>query len=152
MTTTGHCLCRAIAYAYDGPPNWTIYCHCESCRRATSSPVTAWISVPRASFRFTRGTPVAFASSDGVRRGFCGTCGSPLSYENDHLPDEVHIYAASLADPSAARPMRHVFAQEQLPWHEVHDTLPRYATTMQGGKAVPMRHGPARIIAAALVP
>src|SRR3989441_7337809 len=78
-TTSGHCLCRAIGFSYEGAPNWTLHCHCESCRRATSSPMATWISVPRNAFRFTAGKPTYFASSPGVRRGFCVHCGSPGS-------------------------------------------------------------------------
>lgn len=142
-TTSGHCLCRAIEFAYDGAPNWTLHCHCESCRRATSSPLTTWISVPRRAFRFTRGSPRYFQSSPGVRRAFCGDCGSPLTYENERMADEVHLYAAALADPGEVAPQRHVFVAEQLPWFEVLDDLPRYATFSRGG-AEPLRVGPKR--------
>jgi hypothetical protein len=139
----GYCLCRAVAFEYAAAPNWTLHCHCESCRRATSSPVTTWISVPRAAFRFTRGEPRYFCSSQGVRRGFCADCGSQLTYENTHIPDEVHLYAASLADPSLVIPTRHVFVNEQLPWFEVADELPRFATTSRDG-AKPVGFGPRR--------
>ena len=141
MTTTGHCLCRAIQFAFDGAPNATLHCHCESCRRATSSPMTTWISVPRAAFRWTRGAPVIFRSRADVRRGFCGACGSPLFYENDAHPDEIDLYAAALSNGSPVAPTRHVFVQEQLPWFEVDDALPRYATVSRGG-AAPVRFGP----------
>lgn len=139
----GHCLCRAIVFEYDTEPNWTLYCHCESCRRATSSPITAWISVPRRGFRFKRGTPRYFSSSAGVKRGFCSTCGSPLTYEGERIPDEIHLYAATLAEPSGVRPQRHVFVDEQLPWLETADELPRFAQTSRGG-ARPIRRGPKR--------
>ena len=51
-----------------------------------TAPMATWISVPKASFRFTAGAPQYYESSKGVRRGFCGTCGSPLTYENVKLP------------------------------------------------------------------
>ena len=88
-----------------------------------------------------KGTPRYFNSSPGVRRGFCETCGSPLAYEADRIPDEVHVYAASLSDPSSVNPSRHVFAKEQLPWFETMDALPRYATISRRG-ASPIRIGP----------
>jgi hypothetical protein len=137
----GRCLCRAVIFEYDGEPNWTLHCHCESCRRATSSPMTTWISVPRSAFRFKQGTPRHFNSSPGVARGFCGTCGSPLTYESERIPDEVHLYAASLVNPLDVKPMRHVFVEEQLPWLEIADRLPRFAKTSRGG-AQPTRYGP----------
>lgn len=137
----GRCLCQAVRFAYDGEPNWTAHCHCESCRRATSSPMTTWISVPRNTFRLTAGKPAYFNSSSTARRGFCPDCGSPLTYENTALPDEVHIYAVALSDPAAVMPDRHVFVEEQLPWFETADHLPRYHTTSQGG-AKPVRTTP----------
>jgi hypothetical protein len=100
-----------------------------------------WISVPRRAFRFTQGVPRLFISSAGVKRGFCPNCGSPLTYESERVPDEVHLYAASLADPAGVNPSRHVFVAEQLPWFEVLDQLPRYATTSRGG-ATPIQVGP----------
>jgi hypothetical protein len=103
--------------------------------------MTTWISVARAAFRFTKGSPRYYASSPGVKRGFCENCGSPLTYQAERVPDEIHLYAASLLDPANMRPTRHVFVAEQLPWFEVHDELPRYATTSRGG-AAPVRMGP----------
>ena len=138
--TTGHCLCRAIAFVYDAEPRWTLNCHCESCRRATSAPMATWICVPRAAFRYTAGAPSYYASSEGVRRGFCGKCGSPLTYENTKVPDEVHVLAGALDDPNAARPTAHVFSAEQLAWFDAADALPRYAQTRRNGP--PVRHGP----------
>jgi hypothetical protein len=103
--------------------------------------MTTWISVPCSAFRFKKGTPCYFNSSLGVTRSFCGTCGSQLTYENERIPDEVHLYAASLADPSQVSPSRHVFVEEQLPWLETADRLPRFAKTSRGG-AQPVRYGP----------
>jgi hypothetical protein len=137
----GRCLCGSIVFQYEGTPHWTVHCHCESCRRSTSSPVTTFISVPRSSFSFTKGAPRYFTSSPGVRRSFCGNCGSPLTYENERLPDEVHVYAAALSKPVDVSPSRHVFVSEQLTWFEVADQLPRYATTSRSG-APPIRVGP----------
>ena len=138
--TTGHCLCRAIAFAYDAEPRWTLNCHCESCRRATSAPMATWISIPRSAFRFTSAQPSYYASSKGVRRGFCGKCGSPLTYENEQIPDEVHVLVVALTDPGDVRPTAHVFVEDQLPWFDSADELPRYSKTRRN--AEPIRKGP----------
>jgi hypothetical protein len=140
-SASGRCLCGAIAFEFDGEPNWIVHCHCESCRRATSSPMTTWVSLPAQALRFTKGAPHYFNSSPNARRGFCQCCGSPMTYENDGLPDEVHLYAASLLPGFVVEPSRHVFVEEQLDWLEIHDDLPRYASTSQGG-AKPIRCGP----------
>ena len=68
MTRTGHCLCGAVTFVYDGPENWRGFCHCDSCRRATASPVTAYMGVSHGNWRWTGETPREYASSPGVTR------------------------------------------------------------------------------------
>jgi len=125
-TTSGRCLCGDVTYEFSGPENWRAYCHCDSCRRNTSSPVTAFFGVPRQAFRFTGKQPAVYQSSPGVRRLFCGRCGSPMAFDADRYSDEIHLYAASLEDPARYQPQCHVHCAERLPWFDVKDDLPRY--------------------------
>lgn len=129
-TQTGRCLCGSVTYAYDGPENWRGHCHCESCRRATASPVTTFMGVPTSAFRWTGAAPRTYASSPGVRRSFCGTCGTPMAFETRKLPDEIHFYAATLTDPTTFVPDAHFFHGEALAWLEIADDLPRH---LRGG-------------------
>ncbi len=125
-TTSGRCLCGDLAYEFTGDPLWVAYCHCESCRRQTSSAVATFVGLASTQFRYTHGTPAGYASSPGVTRGFCGRCGSPMSFEGNNWPGEIHIYVGTLNDPAAFVPTGHVHTAEQLPWFEIDDTLPRH--------------------------
>lgn len=125
-TKRGRCLCGAVTFEYRGEENWRAHCHCESCRRQTSSPFTTFMGVPDGAWRFTGEQPRVYVSSPGVRRLFCGTCGSPIAYDSDAFPDEIHFYAASLERPETFSPDRHVHAAEQLPWIHLDDGLPRF--------------------------
>src|SRR5258708_28451269 len=91
--------------------------------------MATWLSIPRAALRFIAALPEYYASSSGVRRGFCGKCGSPLTYQNEQIPDEGHILAGALADSAAVQPQAHVFVAERLPWFDTADKLPRYPQT-----------------------
>jgi hypothetical protein len=124
--TSGHCLCGAIQYEYDGEPTLVVHCHCESCRRQTASPVATFVIVPKAALRFTRGQPKEFASSPGVYRSFCAECGSPMYYRTERRPDVIDLNLGTMSEPGAITPQCHVHAVEQLPWFEVLDDLPRY--------------------------
>ena len=64
----GGCMCGAVRYSATAKPANSMVCHCESCRRSAASPVVAWVTFPKAEFRFTRGTPVEYESSPKVRR------------------------------------------------------------------------------------
>ena len=86
MTTTGRCLCGAIQFEFAGEAVGTGHCHCESCRRQTSSPVATFVTVHNSALRVTRGQPNEYASSPDVRRSFCGTCGSPIAYRSERHP------------------------------------------------------------------
>lgn len=124
--TRGRCLCGEVTYEFRGPENWRAHCHCESCRRNTSSPFTTFFGVPRDAFRFTGATPKVFHSSPGVRRLFCANCGSPMAYDADKFPGEIHLYAASLEDSAGFRPQAHVHWAEKVPWVELADDLPKH--------------------------
>ena len=128
-TLEGGCLCGAVRYRIDAPPLWTGYCHCTSCRRSTGAPVTMFVGAREDSVAFTAGKRTQFASSPGVQRGFCAACGTPLTYESDRFPGEVHFYVSTFDDPQDLRPTFHVFYEERLRWLEIADALPRHATT-----------------------
>jgi hypothetical protein len=139
--TTGRCLCGAVTYEFDGAPMWVIHCHCDSCRRHTSSAVATFLCVRRQALRFAGAAPSVYQSSPGVRRSFCSHCGSPIAYEADRIPDEVHLYHGTLSDPAALPATGHVHVEEQLPWFEIADEAPRWHRKASGG-AAPIRHGP----------
>ena len=122
---SGRCLCRATAWCATAEPIWQSHCHCELCRRAVSSGVAPFVAVPREGFAWTGREPASYASSVGVTRCFCATCGSPLCYESETRPDEVHLYAATLDDPERVAPTRHDFWDERVPWLTFGDGLPR---------------------------
>ena len=64
-----------------------------------------------------------YASSPGVRRHFCARCGTPMAFEGENWADELHFYAASLADPTAFQPTAHANWNEHLPWVKLADGL-----------------------------
>jgi hypothetical protein len=136
--TTGRCLCGDIRFEYRGAPIRTSHCHCESCRRHTSSPFTTFIIIDKGSFRYTQGKPVVYDSTPGVvERTHCGRCGSPISYERK---DEFALYACTLDDPTQVKPTYHTLIGEQLPWIEILDDLPRYEYGSNG--TTPVSYGP----------
>lgn len=122
---SGRCLCGAVSYEFDGPPNWQAHCHCESCRRATSSPFTSFFAVDHARLRFTGIAPATYVSSPGVARSFCPRCGSPVAYQSPARAHELDLYALTLDDPSRFAATVHVHFNERLPWLHLADGLPR---------------------------
>jgi hypothetical protein len=125
--TTGHCLCGRVRYRARGQPKFRCYCHCESCRRATGAPVTAYAGYLLENFRFEGEPPSRYASSPHVTRTFCGHCGTPLTFESAEWPGEIHLLVGSADNPAAGHlaPERHVFENERISWVRFGDGLPR---------------------------
>lgn len=136
----GRCLCGNLRFELKGKPLWVAHCHCESCRRNTGSAVATFVGYNKEQLAYTRGQRKFYASSPGVQRGFCGDCGTPMTYEADRCPDEVHLYVSTLDNPGAYRPQAHVFFAERIPWMDLEDDLPRYEGLVPG--AEPVSWGP----------
>ena len=124
---TGRCLCGAVRYECGPllcPPT---LCHCESCRRASGANALGWITVARGALEFTQGRPVEFGSSPGRLRGFCGACGSPLTYRNEARADEVDVTLGTLDAPGGAAPRDHIWMEDAVSWDQPGDGLPCHA-------------------------
>ena len=129
VTARGRCLCGAITYECSAAPNWTAYCHCQSCRLNTASPATAFFGMANDAWEWTGQPPNIYESNPGVRRYFCASCGTPVAYEADKFPGEIHFYVAALEDTKGFEPRGHVHFGEHLDWFDTRDELKRATTT-----------------------
>lgn len=126
---TGGCLCGAVRYRVAGAPLWVAHCHCQSCRRQTGAPFTSFVGVKRDDVTFEDEAPRRHQSSPGVWRSFCPHCGSPIAYEGERWPEEIHFHLGTLDRPEDFPPSGHVYTAEQMPWLHFADGLPRHAAT-----------------------
>jgi hypothetical protein len=119
---TGRCLCGAVRYETATPPAWTALCHCESCRRAASAPIVAWMGFAVEDVRW-QGERAFYKSSKIATRGFCPKCGTQMSFESTRWPGELHLYGTSRDDPENYVPDLHCHHDEALDWLQISDTL-----------------------------
>lgn len=112
----GHCLCKTVQYAVEGEAHWCAHCHCADCRRHTGSAVATFVCVDKDQFALTSGELGRIESSAGVYRSFCATCGTPMAYEREELPGEIHLYLGTLEHPEEMCPTMEVFCRQRLPW------------------------------------
>ena len=74
----GGCLCGAVRLTAVLKDDAFGACHCDDCRRATGGAYVPWFGASPDKFEVTKGEITEHESSPGVRRGFCGKCGSSL--------------------------------------------------------------------------
>lgn len=130
---TGGCYCKAIRYEAADRANNRTNCHCTMCRGTTGAPCVAWFSVHINDFRYTRGSPTRYRSSEHATRTFCPVCGTQLTFENVASPEEIDITTCSLDNPASAEPQDHTFTASQVAWLKLADGLPRYQSSRSEG-------------------
>jgi hypothetical protein len=133
----GGCLCGAIRYRATAAPTALVLCHCSTCRKASGAPALAWAIFPAASFAFTRGSPATFSSSPGVERGFCGRCGTSLTYASANHPEVADVTAATLDNPDAFAPAKEIWLEEKIGWSAVDHARARYPRSSRSSEPLP---------------
>jgi len=122
----GGCLCGALRFRVTAAPLDSGYCHCRMCQRNSGAPVVAWVTFPATSFAWIKGMPGSFASSAHAQRQYCSHCGSYLVFLNAQAPAEISVNTASLDDPGAFPPRKHIYSTSRIPWFRTDDSLPRH--------------------------
>ncbi len=123
----GRCLCGAVEFEVTLPVQACVpcvHCHCESCRRQCSAPMTTYVGVLDGDWTWISTPPKIFHSSPGVERSFCDNCGTPISFRSENMSGTMHFYVASMEEPEAFKPTLHVACEERLPWLKLDDNLP----------------------------
>jgi len=113
----GGCLCGAVRYRATPTHREGYYCHCRMCQLAFGNTRAAFINLRKDEVEWTRGAPAYYASSAFAKRGFCGHCGTPLSFEYDGS-QRMDLSVGSLDDPAAFTPSAHFAIETRIAaWH-----------------------------------
>ncbi len=128
---TGGCQCGAVRYSCTELRNAPI-CHCRMCQKAVGGfygPLVTGLGL-----KWTRGKPKIFASSNFISRGFCGDCGTPLTYAVTRDKSfGVEMSIGSLDNPEIAAPLSQVNTNEKLAFVDhLHELPVRDLTTEEG--------------------
>jgi len=83
------------------------------------------VTVRQESLTWTRGEPKRFRSSNHVQRGFCGECGTPLTYE---APDGIALAIGAFDAPETIAPTVQFGVEMKLPYVDSIHKLPRRLT------------------------
>jgi hypothetical protein len=110
---TGGCSCGAVRYSIGAGDFNAGICHCRNCQRHSGGPFVVWLGIAPDRFTVTQGKVKEFASSKWAVRGFCGDCGSTLTYRLADSDDEINIAGGTLDDPDLAEPAFQIFPKDR---------------------------------------
>ena len=117
---SGSCLCSSVCFEVALPPIRFQYCHCASCRKATSSSHAANLFFALDRFRWVTGESlverfVDQAVNRGYMRWFCGKCGSAVP--RLHRTKQYYVVPAGLLDADPIVKLeRRVYWDDRAPW------------------------------------
>jgi hypothetical protein len=122
-TSTGGCACGAVRYEISADPVMSANCYCRDCQRSTGGAMAPVMVVPKSAFRLAKGEvkyhTVAGESGKNVSRGFCTSCGAPVTTQLGVMPDVMVIKAGSLDEPARFKPTMNIYLSSAQPWAPV---------------------------------
>jgi hypothetical protein len=122
----GACLCGSVSFEVTEPLNDPDACHCSQCRRQ-SGHFWASTDVARAALTVFGAENLRwYASSERVRRGFCGTCGSVLFWDPEGR-DRIAVAMGAFDAPTGTRLGKHIFVADKGDYYDIADGLPQIA-------------------------
>ncbi len=130
---TGGCQCGRIRFRLEGEPLDCAICHCRMCQKAFGAYYAPLVAIGDARLAWTRGSLRYFHSSNHVRRGFCETCGTPMTYE---AADGIAVSAGSFDDPASLPPVAQFGIESKLPFVDRLHDLPGRNTMEDIGEAL----------------
>lgn len=119
----GGCFCGAVQLEVTGAPEVMGYCHCDSCRHWSASPVNAFTLWKPESVRVTRGAEHigTYHKTDNSYRKWCTQCGGHLFTEHPGM-GLIDVFAAVIPDFPYAAGVHVHYQETRLP---IKDGLPK---------------------------
>jgi hypothetical protein len=94
-------------------------CHCRDCQRASGSGYSPLLVFPRDGVKLTGDIKYySWTSERGtvLDRGFCPSCGNPISILARANPGVCLLYASSFDDPTLHKPTAEIWTRSAQPW------------------------------------
>ncbi|HTQ14713.1 MAG TPA: GFA family protein [Rhizomicrobium sp.] len=114
----GGCQCGNVRYRIAGEPAGLVVCHCNDCKKQSSSAFGMSLFVLTRNFAFITGQPKSFTvTADSGRLKtctFCPDCGSRLTHQT--RPQALSVKAGTLDDATGLTPSAHYWTKRKLPW------------------------------------
>jgi hypothetical protein len=117
-TQSGGCQCGAVRFRVTELGRGSV-CYCRMCQKATAG--LGGFYVTAKAFEWTRGAPKYFESSNIARRGFCGDCGTPLTFESGGAID---LSIVAFDNPEAVAPTVQLAPEARIKWGDCLSKLP----------------------------
>ncbi len=127
LPTTGGCLCKAVRYSVSSPPIATRQCWCRDCQyfAAGSSTVNAIFNAADVTITGEVRAFVSQADSGNtMTRGFCPSCGTPVTSASSARPELIILRTGTLDHTAIATPSMNIWTSSAPHWAHLDPALP----------------------------
>jgi hypothetical protein len=113
----GVCACGAVRIEIDVPARWAWHDHSAASRLAQGCAYATYVGSYKSRFRILDGEDaITRYEADGVTRGFCARCGTPITYERARSPTMVNIPRALFTSRTGRETRYHMHMEEAPDW------------------------------------
>jgi hypothetical protein len=120
----GSCQCGSVRFTLHATPTDATTCHCTQCRKQ-SGHFFASANVPKSAVTLQGEEHLSwYASSEKVRRGFCGRCGSWLFWE-PLARDWTSVALGAIDGATGLQLTQHIFVANKGDYYDIADGLPQ---------------------------
>ncbi|PHZ84395.1 GFA family protein [Paremcibacter congregatus] len=126
---TGSCMCGKASYHADTEALFTAHCHCQNCRKSSTTGHGSLILLPADALTVTGDlSRYSWTADSGhkITKHFCGTCGCLVYQENDALPEGRGIAVNLLDDPEVFAAQMVVYSSRALSWDQPATGIPAF--------------------------
>ena len=136
---SGGCFCGAVRVEASGAPVGMGYCHCESCRQWSASPVNAFTLWSPDAVRITQGAEHVghYQKTENTDRQFCKKCGGHILSHHPKL-GLTDVFAATLPGLKFEPGVHVNYSETVLPMRDGLPKLKDFPSELGGsGQSVP---------------
>ena len=115
----GQCACGAVRFEIDVPARWAWHDHSARSRHAQGAAYATYVGSYRSRFRILAGEGRLTRYEDqehGTVRRFCGTCGTPVTYERATSNVMINIPRALFTERTGREARYHMNMAERADW------------------------------------
>ncbi len=127
LPITGGCLCGAVRYSVDAEPLAARACWCRLCQYLGGGSGTANVGFPSDTFALTGELTIHEAVADSgnrMMRGFCPTCGTPVTSATEARPHQIFVRIGTLDDPNLISPQITIWTSQAPDWACIDSAIP----------------------------
>lgn len=127
LPITGGCLCKAVRYSVSGQPVASRQCWCRDCQYFGAGSSTVNVIFNVSDVALTGDIKLFTSQADSgntMLRGFCPSCGTPVTSASSARPELVILRAGTLDHPEAITPAMNIWTDSAPAWAHLDPAVP----------------------------